>query len=129
MSFEIFKEDVGKRLKLFIKTKKYSQREFCELLEIGETSLSTVIQGRGGLSFELIYKMLLNFKDLDMNWLLSGSYPTENSGNFVLGENSGMMQINNPPSADVLAERVKALEEQLKLKDQIINLLHKNNKS
>lgn len=45
MDFDSFKGEVGNRLKLFIKKNRYTQKEFCELIGMGETALSAVIFG------------------------------------------------------------------------------------
>jgi plasmid maintenance system antidote protein VapI len=126
MNIEDFKVGIGKRLLKFAESQYLSSTKLAETIGYKYSTLQKVLNGQNGISVELMLELSNQFPNLDWNWLILGNQKQiENNGNVVVGENNGTMQINNPPSADVLAERVKALEEQLKLKDQIIELLKK----
>lgn len=137
MSSENFKIDFGHRLKLAIVSWKISQQDFAISIGYTPTMLSQMLKGKKGLSSELISIIYEKYPRINWDWLITGrgemEVKIENSTGVVLGDNNGTMQVHQgTPSADdlqmeliLLRERVKALEEQMKLKDEIINLLKK----
>ena len=109
--------EVGARLKNFIMSKGLSQFK--------ESALSRVTKGNGGMSFDLVHKLLANF-DIDFNWLIKGEN-TLRTEIQPLGEpETSYISIRH--KTDLLEKEVESLKEQLKLKDEIISLLKEKTK-
>lgn len=135
MDISTFKEESGKRLKLYISSKGLTQKEFAESIGIEPTSISRVVKGNNGISSDLAYSIITKYADLNWNWLL------KNEGEMTMGYNAIEDSPNTIESINVnektaeykslreevimLRERVKGLEVQIKLKGDIIDLLKK----
>ena len=126
MDFDKLKTQIGERLGRFIESTSMNKSQFAECINFNSGALYTVLRGKNGVSMEMALAIKNKFPDLSLDWLFTGEgqMAIKNS-NIVIGENNGTMQINNSPSPEVLAERVRALERELQLKDEIISLLKK----
>ncbi len=60
------------RLQKFMKSKSYSANAFAEEINVQPSSVSHVLSGRNNPSYDFITKILLRFKELNADWLLTG---------------------------------------------------------
>lgn len=60
------------RLQKFMKGKGYSANAFAEEINVQPSSVSHVLSGRNNPSYDFITKILLRFKELNADWLLTG---------------------------------------------------------
>lgn len=114
-TIEAFNLAIGARLKDFIRKSSMSQKEFCDKINFNPSSLSLVINGKGGMSNDLIYKLYSEFK-IDFNWLIGGT--NNESVESREGKSSFIDTAMNHYEREI-----ELLKEQLKLKDEIIFLL------
>jgi transcriptional regulator with XRE-family HTH domain len=72
-------EDFSKRLKLIMETNEISATQFAEILDVQRSSISHLLSGRNKPSLEFVLKVLKNFKDVELYWLLNGTgeYPKQ----------------------------------------------------
>ena len=65
------------RLKLIMETKQISATKFAETLNVPRSSISHLLSGRNKPSLEFVLKVLKNFPDVELYWLLNGEgvYP------------------------------------------------------
>ena len=130
-SIDDFKSGIGTRLKFFIKSKGLTQMEFSDKIGVNSSSLSAVATGRAGISAELAHSIINTYPELNWNWLYMDKGEMIIGSNVIMGESNqvGTMVVQHSDNKEIweeiimLRERVKGLEEQLKLKDEIISLL------
>lgn len=114
-NYDEFIADVGSRLRLFIMRTGMNQSEFAEMVALKQASLSKVVNGKGGMSSDLVFQLCKKF-DIDWNWL-------------ILGMNNESIESKEEKSAFIdttmnhYEREIQLLKEQLKLKDEIIFLL------
>lgn len=126
-----FKKEVGNRLREVIKHVGKNQKEFAEQVGVKDTALSAVLRGKSGISSELAHSIINTYPQLNWNWLFMEKGEMIRGSNVVMGESNhvGTMVVHHNEDKEIweeiimLRERVKGLEEQLKLKDKIITLL------
>lgn len=131
MEVSDFKLEVGLRLKQFILNLRIEQKEFAQSIGYSDSAFSSIIKGKSGLSSDFVWIMINQYPNLNWHWLLTGKGEMGiKDNNIVMGDNNGTMHVQSIPNAEILLERLKALEkeveglkEQIKLKDQIIELL------
>jgi transcriptional regulator with XRE-family HTH domain len=129
-SIDDFKIRVGERLKEFIKHQRQNQTEFAEKIGVKNTALSAVTRGKIGISSDLAYTIINFYPELNWDWLFVGR-------GLMTGDE--ISEVGRPKDAEnketnfsyaILEEKIRGLErelrlkdEQLILKDEIINLL------
>lgn len=106
------------------------QKEFAQSIGYSDSAFSSIIKGKSGLSSDFVNILIEKYPNLNWNWLLTGKGEMElKENNIVLGDNHGTMQIHKIENPEtellLLRERINSLEKELKLKDQIIELLKK----
>lgn len=111
-TYDAFIADLGARLRLFIMRTGMNQSEFAEKVNLKQASLSKVVNGKGGMSSDLLYEMAKKF-DIDWNWLILGT----EINNSEQETNQSSQTINH------YEREIDLLKEQIKLKDEIIKLL------
>ena len=69
----------SKRLKLIMETNEISATQFAEILNVQRSSISHLLSGRNKPSLEFVLKVLKNFSDVELYWLLNGDgkYPKQ----------------------------------------------------
>lgn len=70
--------DFGEKLKVLIKTKYRTVGDCAEKLDVNYTQLSQYLNGRQ-VSTEFLFKVINEFHETDLNWLLRDDVPAENS--------------------------------------------------
>ena len=70
-------EEFSNRLKLIMDTNHISATLFAEKLNVPRSSISHLLSGRNKPSLEFVLKVLKNFPDVELYWLLNGDgvYP------------------------------------------------------
>lgn len=73
--------DIDARIRSFRKEKKLTQKEFCSLAGTSQGHLSDIENGKGKPTGDMFIAMAINFKELNLRWLLTGakSYEGHNS--------------------------------------------------
>lgn len=56
-----------------IETLDLSQRQFCKICEISKSALSQILLGQNGMTLHHIYKILLAFPEINVNWWIGNS--------------------------------------------------------
>ena len=64
--------DINARIRSFRKEKKLTQKEFCGLTATSQGHLSDIENGKGKPASDMLIAMAINFKDLNLRWLLTG---------------------------------------------------------
>jgi len=128
-----FKQEVGNILREVIKHVGKNQKEFAEQIGVKDTALSAVLRGKSGISSDLAHSIIISYPQLNWNWLFMEKGEMIIGSNVVVGHSNqiGSMVVAEKESeystlreeVAALRERVKGLETQILLKDEIINLL------
>lgn len=134
--FQLFKEKTASRLREFIHTNKMSQVEFADFIDVKRPSLAAVLS-KGALSAQLVYKITDKYPRLNWNWMYKGNGEIIEStpavyidGYNVLGNAQEKIQeyVESNTNVDKLALlelENKHLKEQIKTKDELIELFKK----
>lgn len=65
--------DIGMRFKILMDSENLSRTMFAEKLKINPSNLSHIINGRSNPGYEMLTEIIKNFKDLNIEWLLTGA--------------------------------------------------------
>ncbi len=65
-------ESIAERMFEFVASQGISSAEFASILDIGSARLSHIKNGRNNISLEICSKILVNFPNLNPDWLLLG---------------------------------------------------------
>jgi transcriptional regulator with XRE-family HTH domain len=130
MDVNNFKLEVGRRLKQFIFDSRIEQKDFAESIGYSAAAFSSIAKGKSGLSSDFVNLIIEKHPSLNWHWLLTGKgemeIKIENGTGVVFGDNNGTMHIQKTENPEMelllLRERVKFLERELLLKDEIIQL-------
>ena len=106
------------RIIKFIETENLSSSSFADKIGVQRSSISHIISGRNNPSFEFIQKMLISFRDLSADWLLTGSgeiYKTKRKISLFepassLFENS---EVVSKPASPVSGQAIQDTPEQI----------------
>lgn len=116
-----FRSQVGARLKSFIKKEGITQTEFADKLQIANTTLSAVLRGKNGISSDLAHSIINIYPELSWNWLFKGAGVMTGDEVEIIGK------VKEPETKNtniaLLEERIRGLEKEVALKDEIITLL------
>jgi transcriptional regulator with XRE-family HTH domain len=63
---------MNERITLIRNAKDMKQKEFCELVNVPRSSLSEIESGKRSPSLDVIVGISTHFKDINLNWLLTG---------------------------------------------------------
>ena len=87
---------IGERFKNIRLNLKYSQSDLAELLEIHQTAISDIEKGKTNPSFNIIKALSLKFKDLNIDWLLTGRGDEYINSSFLRSEigTGNLVQVN-----------------------------------
>lgn len=111
-------KEIGERFKNIRLNLKYSQKDLAELLEIHQTAISDIEKGKTNPSFNIIKALSLNFKDLNIDWLLTGRGDDYIDSSFLKSE------IGTPKKVHLINEMVHLSGEKHRPKN--IDLSEKN---
>jgi transcriptional regulator with XRE-family HTH domain len=75
-------KEVGERLRQYRAKKKMTQEKFCEYAGITQAKYSLIENGREGLSFSTLIKIIEYFDDMSLDYIFRGS--NENSVSYEL---------------------------------------------
>lgn len=67
------KMTIGKRLREYISERNLSQEEFSALSKISKQTVNNIIQDRNAPSGDVLVKIAAEYKDLNLNWLVTGN--------------------------------------------------------
>ena len=70
---------IGKRLREYIYERKLSQEEFSSLTNISKQTVNNIVMDRTAPSGDVLVKIANEYKDLNLNWLVTGNGPIFNS--------------------------------------------------
>ena len=65
-------QTINERITLIRSVKDMKQKEFSELINVPRSSLSEIESGKRSASVDVIVGISTHFKDIDVNWLLTG---------------------------------------------------------
>lgn len=86
------KQIQGERLQEILFALNIKQKQFCDITGIQQSHMSNAVQGKKGISFGLIEKMIRAFPNVNTNRIITGDGP-------VLLFEPDMLQIIKEPSA------------------------------
>ena len=84
-------DDFVKRLETIFDYYGLSASSFADKINVQRSSISHLLSGRNKPSLDFILKVIENFPDVELLWLLNGK------GNFPKGENSNSENFNSTP--------------------------------
>ncbi len=73
-------EQFGKRLEKIMDTYELTASAFADQIDVGRSSISHILSGRNKPSLEFVLKIIENFPEVELYWLLNGkgSFPKKN---------------------------------------------------
>lgn len=92
-------EAFAERIEILLKHYELNAATFADKLDIGRSSISHIMSGRNKPSLDFILKVLHNFPEVDLYWLLNGK------GTFPK-EDSTEIPIKQPPSPSLFDAEV-----------------------
>lgn len=116
----IDKQEISKRLNLFLEYKKLSISKVETLTTIGRNSLNNAINGTGGIGVDKIANILSYFSELNCEWLLLGKGKMIKESEI---EESQDQYITNNVIDKVYQEKVKGLEMMIEKQNEEIKFL------
>jgi len=74
-------EQFGKRLEKIMNTYELTASAFADQIDVGRSSISHILSGRNKPSLDFILKIIDNFPEVELYWLLNGkgSFPKKNA--------------------------------------------------
>lgn len=69
----VMSEDINRRIEVIIKNKGLNAGQFADEIGVQRSSISHILSGRNKPSIDFIQKLLLKYKDINSNWLLTGN--------------------------------------------------------
>jgi len=74
-------EQFGKRLEKIMDTYELTASAFADKIDVGRSSISHILSGRNKPSLEFVLKIIENFPEVELYWLLNGkgSFPKKNA--------------------------------------------------
>ena len=74
-------EQFGKRLEKIMDTYELTASAFADQIDVGRSSISHILSGRNKPSLEFVLKIIENFPEVELYWLLNGkgSFPKKNA--------------------------------------------------
>ncbi len=74
---------INQRLKILIKNKGLNANSFANRIGVSAVVLYNILKGRNNPSYDIFYKILEEFPDVDLNWLVMGQENSNKSLNMV----------------------------------------------
>jgi transcriptional regulator with XRE-family HTH domain len=73
-------EQFGKRLEKIMDTYELTASAFADQIDVGRSSISHILSGRNKPSLEFVLKIIENFPEVELYWLLNGkgNFPKKN---------------------------------------------------
>lgn len=84
-------DDFVKRLEVIFDYYSLTASSFADKINVQRSSISHLLSGRNKPSLDFILKVIENFPEVELLWLLNGK------GNFPKGENSNLENLNSSP--------------------------------
>lgn len=132
MNVTDFKKRTGTRLKQYFSLKNLNQKDFAKSINQSPVNISRVVQGKSGLSTEMVFSITTNYPLLNLDWLLLGRGPMEWE-KAEIGEINPQLKVAEPQSdykttkvedvLNLLNKRIEDLEKLNETKDEVIELL------
>lgn len=74
-------EQFGERLEKIMDTYELTASAFADQIDVGRSSISHILSGRNKPSLEFVLKIIENFPEVELYWLLNGkgSFPKKNT--------------------------------------------------
>lgn len=108
--------NVSERLQEFINYLKIRNNQFAMNIDVNESRISNIVNGRNKPSFELIQKILSYYRYLDPIWLILGEGEMLNEDKLDYPEE---ILLNEQQPNYPLIEKIKDLNERLKLLSEL----------
>ncbi len=108
------------RLNSYLSEQKMSTKVLAENLELSTAAISLIRNGKNNMSAVTLSRLLDTFPDLCANWLIRGTGGSSCKANCSMGSKT------SEPGA---TETIMLLKQLLESKDQIINLMERENNS
>jgi len=86
-------EDFSKRLNLIMDYYKLSASSFAEKIQVQRSSISHILSGRNKPSLEFVMKIVKQFDEVELYWLLNGKGSFPKTGLPPAPENSKINQV------------------------------------
>jgi transcriptional regulator with XRE-family HTH domain len=86
-------ENFAKRLNLIMDHYKLSASSFAEKIQVQRSSISHILSGRNKPSLEFVMKIVKEFDEVELYWLLNGKGSFPKSGLAPAPENSKIEQV------------------------------------
>lgn len=118
LNMEQIQIDQSRRLQLLIKALNMNQSKFAKHLGVTQPNISRMVTGESRISTEILNRIILAYKNVNLHWLLTGDGEM-----FILGPDEKPTQVIEPAGWNVvtgkgrledLEERVERLEEAMK---------------
>jgi len=116
-------EQFGTRLQRILEYYDLSAASFADKIEVGRSSISHILSGRNKPSLDFVMKVVKNFPEVELYWLLNGK------GSFPPGTDSGNEKSIQQAKADQSTqEPLKRNSEESTTKDVQVNQESSSNK-
>jgi len=109
MDISDFRVATGKRLKKYILSNGFTQKEFAVSIGQGPTTVGRVLKGLNGISSEMALAILQKYPQLNWDWLFSGRGMME----YPLSTTNLEITVDNLPQPQHLLQIIALLQEQI----------------
>lgn len=100
-------EKFAVRLEQILKFYDLSAASFADKIEVGRSSISHILSGRNKPSLDFVMKVVTNFPEVELYWLLNGKgkFPKDQTSsssptsNYPKSENQNISVEKNPPQS------------------------------
>ena len=104
------KEEFSKRLQKIFDYYELSASAFADKIEVGKASISHLLSGRNNPSLDFVLRVVKNFPEVELYWLLNGkgSFPKNNNSKTVSIETES--KSTTPTTETVKTPQIKSQE-------------------
>ena len=114
---------VKERIRLFVKSQKISNTEFCQKIGVSNAFISSM---RVSLQPDKIDSIALNYPQLNTTWLLTGEGPMLKENNSPINNNN--MSMDEKERIGILEEALDIMKKELSDKQRTIDALTESNR-
>lgn len=110
---------IGERIKMIIDSERLNEYSFSKRIGKSNTAIAKIVKGESKPGFEIIEAVLVEFPNINSDWLIHGTGQMTKDGQRETGKSGSYLQ----EYLQKLEERFEKLTEQLTVKDKQIDKL------